>query len=110
MVVIVLESTPPSLKGELSRWMVEVTTGVYAGRVSALVRDLLWEKCVQHARRGRCYQMYRTNSEQGFAIRMHGDVLRSVVDFDGLEFVAAKNAQWAEGQPGSRPEEHDKTT
>lgn len=107
MVVIVLESTPPSLKGELSRWMVEVTTGVYTGRVSALVRDLLWEKCVQHARRGRCYQLYRTNTEQGFTIRMHGDVLRSVVDFDGLELIAAKNAHWAEDQAGPTPEEHD---
>ena len=93
-VVIVLESVPPSLKGELSRWLTEVATGVYVGQVSALVRDLLWEKCVQHARRGRCSQMYRTNTEQGYAVRLHGEALRTVVDFDGLQFVAVKDARW----------------
>lgn len=94
MVVIVLESVPPSLKGELSRWLVEVATGVYVGQVSALVRDLLWEKCVQHVRRGRCYQMYSTNTEQGYAMRLHRDTTRTLVDFDGLQLVAVKDARW----------------
>ena len=98
MLVMVLESVPPSLKGELSRWLTEVTTGVYVGRVSALVRDLLWDKCVQHARRGRCAMMYRTNTEQGFAIRLHGERARSVVDFEGLQLVAVQDTRWAESQ------------
>ena len=96
MTVIILEKVPPSLKGELSRWMVEVSPGVYVGQVSALVRDLLWEKCILYARRGRCHQLYRTNTEQGFAIRMHGDTSRAVVDFDGLQLVALRDARWSE--------------
>lgn len=49
MVIMTLEKVPKSLRGELSRWMVEIQTGVFVGKLSALVRDLLWEKCVKKA-------------------------------------------------------------
>lgn len=94
MVVIVLEKVPKRLRGELSRWMLEVSTGVFVGSMSALVRDLLWEKCKEKKTVGRCCQMYRTNNEQGFAIRTHGDTTRTLVDFDGLTLVAVQNAEW----------------
>ncbi|MER3445118.1 MAG: type I-E CRISPR-associated endoribonuclease Cas2 [Meiothermus sp.] len=94
MVVIVLEKVPKTLRGELSRWMLEVSTGVFVGSVSAIVRDLLWEKCIAKKTAGRCCQLYRTNNEQGFAIRTHGDTTRTLVDFDGLTLVAVKNAEW----------------
>ena len=89
-----LEKVPASLRGELSRWMIEVSTGVFVGKLSALVRDLLWEKCEESKRTGRCCQVYRVNNEQGFAIRMAGDVERSVIDLDGVQLVAVKNAAW----------------
>lgn len=94
MVVVILEKVPKSLRGELTRWMLEVSTGVFAGSMSATVRDLLWEKCVEKSRAGRCCQLYRTNNEQGFAIRMHGDSNRQVTDFDGLMLITVKNAKW----------------
>ena len=74
--------------------MVEVSTGVYVGKLSALVRDLLWEKVMASKRTGRCCQVYRTNTEQGFAVRMDGDSERSVINLDGLHLVAVKNAAW----------------
>ncbi len=94
MVVMVLEKVPKSLKGELTRWMLEVSTGVFIGSLSAMVRDLLWEKCIDKKGTGRCCQLYRTNNEQGFAIRMYGDSNRSLVNFDGIILVAVKNAEW----------------
>ena len=94
MMVMILEKVPPSLKGDLSRWLVEVTTGVYVGHASALVRDLLWNKCVRYVYRGRCYQLFRTNNEQGFEIRMHGDSERAILDFDGLHLMAVKDSRW----------------
>ncbi len=108
--MIVLEKVPPSLRGELSRWMIEVQTGVYVGSLSALVRDLLWEKCVRNGAGGRCCQAYTTNNEQGFDIRISGDATRFVVDRDGLLLVAARNARWeelmskaGETSPGDEP-------
>jgi len=94
MVVMTLENVPTGLRGELSRWMIEVSTGVYVGKLSALVRNLLWEKCSNNKKAGRCAQVYRTNNEQGFSIRIAGDTKRTVVNLDGLELIAVKNAQW----------------
>jgi len=96
MVVMVLEKVPRGLRGELSRWMVEVQTGVFVGKVSALVRDLLWEKCTKKRAAGQCCQVYRTNTEQGFSIRIEGDTTRNVVDLDGLSLIGVKNARWKE--------------
>lgn len=97
MVVIVLEKVPVPLRGHLTRWMLEVKAGVFVGRLSALVRDLLWEKCQAKAAGGHGVLMYRTNTEQGFILKMFGDSKRSVVDYDGLQLVAVKNAQWEAG-------------
>lgn len=94
MVVMVLEKVPKSLKGELSRWLLEVQTGVFVGKVSATVRDLLWHKCIEKSAGGRCCQVWRTNNEQGYSLRLAGDSTRSLVDFDGLMLVAVKNAEW----------------
>lgn len=95
-VVIVMQKVSPSLRGELTRWMLEVATGVFVGTVSATVRDLLWEKCTKRAGGGRCCLMHRQNNEQGFALRMAGDSKRSTVDVDGLMLVALKNSRWDE--------------
>ncbi|PTA68494.1 type I-E CRISPR-associated endoribonuclease Cas2e [Deinococcus arcticus] len=94
MIVMTLERVPPSLRGELTRWLIEVHTGVYVGNVSATVRDLLWDKAVQHARAGRCTQMFRSANEQGFAIRMHGEGRRTLVDLEGYALVAVKDARY----------------
>lgn len=107
MIVITLETVPPSLRGELSRWLIEVQPGVFVGNASALVRDLLWDKCVQHVRRGRCAQVYRARNEQGFVIRVHGDPSRKVVDLDGYQLVAVRNARHAELDEVYRPPEED---
>jgi CRISPR-associated protein Cas2 len=111
--VMVLEKVPLSLRGELTRWMVEVRSGVYVGSLSALVRDLLWSKCVRNGAGGRCCQVYTTNNEQGYDIRIAGDADRHVVDLDGLLLVALRNARWAQmtalGE-GNRPGRRTLTT
>jgi len=94
MVVLVLEKVPTSLRGELTRWMTELQTGVFVGRMSALVRDLLWEKCASKLDSGRCCQVYSTNTEQGFSVRMRGESTRHVVDLEGLTLVGVQNARW----------------
>ena len=43
MIVMVIERVPTSLRGELTRWLLEPRAGVFVCEVSALVRDKLWE-------------------------------------------------------------------
>lgn len=87
MVVLVLERVPLGLRGELTRWLLEPKAGVFVGSVSGMVRDLLWEKVCKEARGGGCTMIHTANREQGFAIRMHGDPVRQVEDFEGLFLI-----------------------
>lgn len=44
MMVIVVENAPPRLRGRLAVWLLEVRAGVYVGRYSAKVREMVWEQ------------------------------------------------------------------
>ncbi len=87
MVVMIVERVSPSLRGELSRWLIEVKAGVFVGKVSALVRDKLWEKVTEKRKDGAAVQVWSTNNEQGFVMRMEGDRSRQLADFEGLQLV-----------------------
>ncbi len=87
MTVMILERVTPSLRGELSRWLIEITAGTFIGRVSGLVRDQLWERCTRRAQDGTVLQIWRTNSEQGFDIRSYNARDRLPESIEGLWFV-----------------------
>jgi CRISPR-associated protein Cas2 len=87
MVVIILEKVTPSLRGELTRWLIEPHPGVFVGHISGMVRDRLWDKCCERLRDGGVVQLWSTNNEQRFAIRSAGDTKREVVDFEGLSLI-----------------------
>jgi CRISPR-associated protein Cas2 len=87
MVVMILEKVPASLRGELSRWLIEPRPGVFVGHVNAMVRDKLWQKCCEKKRAGGVLQIWSTNTEQRFQMRAHGDTARQIVEFDGLQLI-----------------------
>ena len=84
MLVLILESVPVSLRGELTRWLLELKTGVFVGQVSALVRDKLWEMACERSRGGAAILVHGAATEQGFTMRTWGLPGKEVVDFDGL--------------------------
>lgn len=84
MVVIMLEKVPTSVRGELTRWMLELRAGVFVGNISALVRDKLWEVICLKLRGGAAILLHNADTEQGFSIRSYGDTSRTIQDFDGL--------------------------
>lgn len=87
MVVFILENVRPPLRGELSRWLFEVKVGVFTGRVSALVRDELWQLVEKKIGKGSAVMLYSANNEQGFKAQMLGNPSRSLVDIEGLLLV-----------------------
>jgi len=89
MVVIVLECASSSLRGELTRWMMELKAGVFIGTISSRVRDLLWKKIVGSAVRA-AFMAYKANNEQGFVLISCGDSRKAVQDFDGLQLILTK--------------------
>jgi CRISPR-associated protein Cas2 len=84
MIVLILERVTPSLRGELTRWLIQPKTGVFVGRVSARVRDLLWKRVAGSVRKGAAILIHSDDTEQGFAIRSLGDTGRLIEDFEGL--------------------------
>ncbi len=87
MVVIILERVPVSLRGELSRWLIEPHTGVFVGHVSAMVRERLWTKICSKLKGGGALMLHSTDNEQRFKMEMFGYTKREIVDFDGLQLV-----------------------
>ncbi|MCK9520839.1 MAG: type I-E CRISPR-associated endoribonuclease Cas2e [Dehalococcoidia bacterium] len=87
MMVLILERVPRSLRGELSKWVIEPRAGVFVGNVSALVRDKLWEKACQDSAGGSALLLYRTNNEQGYAFRLWGSPSYHPEEFEGLLLV-----------------------
>jgi len=87
MVVLILECVPTGLRGELSRWFLEPKAGVFVGRVSAMVRDRLWDKARSQSGSGGCLMVHTSNSEQGYEVRCSGKTSRTIEDFDGLMLV-----------------------
>ena len=87
MILMILENVPTSLRGELSRWLIEPYPGVFVGDVSAMVRDKLWDKCCSRRKTGGVIQAWSTNTEQGFDIKALGLTRREVIDCDGLRLI-----------------------
>jgi CRISPR-associated protein Cas2 len=87
MIVMIMENVPVGLRGELSRWLIEPQSGVFVGKVSALVRDKLWEMCCDGCEGGGVIQIWSTNTEQKFAVRVFGQTRREIIDYEGVQLV-----------------------
>jgi len=87
MIVMVLEKVSASARGELTRWLLEVRSGVFIGHVNGRVRDKLWEKCTNSKASGGVFQAWNSNKEQHFQMRMCGDTSRWIVDVEGLQLI-----------------------
>lgn len=88
MIVMMLENVSTSLRGELTRWLLEPRSGVFVGHVNAMVRELLWEKCcVTAGAKGGVVQIWTTNTEQHFAMRLFGETQRKIIDLEGIQLV-----------------------
>ena len=86
MVVFVLENASEKLRGILTRWMIETKPGVFVGSLSAMVRDKLWQMVPDHASKG-ALMIYSCNNEQGYQIKMQGELTRSMIDLDGVQLI-----------------------
>ena len=84
MIVLILERVTPSLRGELTRWLIQPKTNVFVGRLSARVRDLLWQRVAKSLKTGAATMVYSDDTEQGFSVRALGDPSKVIEDFEGL--------------------------
>lgn len=86
MIVITLTDCPPGLRGDLTKWLLEVNTGVYTGHLSTRIREMLWKRICENLKNGRATMVYSTNNEQGLEFRVHNTQWEPV-DFDGITLM-----------------------
>ena len=86
MIVVVLSACPIGLRGQLTRWLLEISPGVFVGHVPARVRDLLWNRITELIGRGRALMVYSTKGEQELAFRIHGHEWIPE-EFDGIQLI-----------------------
>jgi CRISPR-associated protein Cas2 len=85
--VLIVENAEPSLRGVLSRWMIQPRTGVFVGKLSARVRDRLWAKVTASKKAAGALLIYQAQTEQGFRVQSWGKTDREPVDFEGLTLI-----------------------
>ena len=86
MIVVTLSDCPARLRGDLTKWLIEINTGVYVGQVSARVRDELWDRICEHVKDGRATMVFSARNEQGLQFRVHNTTWEPV-DFDGITLM-----------------------
>lgn len=88
MLVIVVENVPPRLRGRLALWLLEIRAGVYVGKVSRRVREMIWHNVQEGVGEGNVVMAWKTNTESGFDFLTIGTNRRIPVEMDGLKFVS----------------------
>lgn len=86
MTVITLKSVPQSLRGDLTRWMQEIATGVYIGNFNSRIRDYLWNRVKETMGNGEASMCFAARNEFGYDF-VTENTLRSVIDYDGLPLI-----------------------
>ncbi len=95
MIVITLTNCPLSLKGDLSKWFQEVSSGTYVGNVSARVRDRIWCRITENIKSGSATMVFSANNEQGMDFRVHNSNWEPI-SFDGLKLILRPSQAWME--------------
>lgn len=86
LTVITLKNSPPSLRGDLTKWMQEISTGVYVGNFNTKIREELRDRVVESVGSGEATMTYAYRNEIGYKFETHNSN-RISIDFDGIPLV-----------------------
>lgn len=84
--VITLRNVPYSLRGDLTRWMQEIATGVYVGNYNSKVREYLWKRISETVKEGEATISYSCRNEVGYSFATC-NTEKQIVDYDGIPLV-----------------------
>ncbi len=90
MTVLIVQNATAATRGELCKWMLEVKPGVFLAKVSAIVREAIWDKVKEDPTAIGAILAYSAPTEIGFQMEMYGEPMRSIVDFEGLQLIKVR--------------------
>lgn len=89
LTVITLSKVKNSLKGDLTKWMQEIDTGVYIGNFNSKVRENLWQRIKENIDDGSATMSFAYRNEIGYDFKtINTD--RDIVYFDDIPLVMNK--------------------
>lgn len=97
-----MTNCPPRLRGDLSKWLCEINTGVYVGNVSGRVRDALWDRVCQNLKNGQATLVFTAAGEQKMDFRTYNTTWEAV-DFDGIKLMRKPLPQIETGTVDLKP-------
>lgn len=102
MMVLVLSACPAGLRGDLTKWLLEVSAGVFVGNVSTRIREHLWERVRDTSGSGRAILIWSSNSEQRMRFEVK-DHHWTPVDLDGLTLMLRPRVSRKSGTSELKP-------
>ena len=63
MIVIMVSDCPPKIRGDLSKWLCEINTGVFVGNVSSRVRYEIWDMVCNNIKNGQATMVFSAQGE-----------------------------------------------
>jgi CRISPR-associated protein Cas2 len=85
MTLLLVRRVPDRLRGRLTRWLLEVDAGVYAGPLNARLREHVWALVERERRGGYALMLWPDGRAlQGFGHCSAGQHRIELVDRDGL--------------------------
>lgn len=89
--VITVKNAPMSLRGDLSKWMQEIATGVYVGNFNAKVRERIWLRVNGTIGNGEATLSYYCRNEIGYNFDTKNTAQR-VINHEGIPLVFLPNS------------------
>ncbi|AEB06545.1 CRISPR-associated protein Cas2 [Coriobacterium glomerans PW2] len=71
MTIFVLTRCPIGLRGDLTRWLLEIAPGVFVGCISARVREGIWGRVLAAVKEGRAIMVQAAQNEQHLKFSVH---------------------------------------
>lgn len=87
MIVIILSLAPESVKGVVSRYLIEVSTGVFIGDMASNIRHEIWDFIRGNIGKGTGILAVSENSITGFKIETINMKNRDFRSIDGVEWL-----------------------
>lgn len=90
--VITLKKVPPYMRGDLTKWMQEIDTGVYIGNFNTKIREELWKRVKENVGEGEATISYTYRNEIGYKFETL-NTQREEIDFEGIPLVLIKKEE-----------------
>jgi CRISPR-associated protein Cas2 len=71
VVVLIVTACPVGLRGHLTRWLLEISPGVFVGHLSHRVRQEMWDRVLELCKDGRALMVFSVRGEQRLEFWTH---------------------------------------